>query len=484
MRFWMALALVAALMLVSSRVDARTIPAKSAAAARPGRIADTYIKHSNANFNPCGASNQLLHTVSTASNCAYDWAQVGSTRTEMFTQLSPAQTLPTWKYLEANTSLVSRVTSAVADSSQPAASPVPTGQNSQPAASPAPAGQAANQGPASGMCFNYNTGRMIQCSSSPYATGPPQPRLQNPFFNPCGGWRQMLVSYAGATNCVMPPGDISVGGLYGATWIPASTQLVFNGTTLSSSTAATTGNYPGGYIKTGLPGRFELGFLPPQTQTIWGYNGNVNKGGATNMKFVIKNLFAFYNDWPWKNAQFIDAWFVTYIPPTGSEAWRGIGPSYAVNTSTTVAATLSPSGKGRILVNLTTPFTNSVISSAPGSCTTCTGHVTRGWGGALIGTMIWIHHSWRLNTSLVWATPANKWALNINPNYLISRRLVIGANYGGSGIIADQDQSINAVPLSTHFTTNPRFLNLGIYYMLGPTYEPFTNLPKTGAPGD
>ncbi|MBV8669731.1 MAG: hypothetical protein JOZ28_11010 [Candidatus Eremiobacteraeota bacterium] len=372
----------------------------------------------------------------------------------------------------------------MAASSPAPAPPAPAGQSSPPAAAPPSAGQPIpGAKSASELCFNYNTGRMIPCAG-PYATGPPQPRLQNPFFNPCGGWRQMLVSYAGATNCVLPPGDIEVGGLYGATWIPASTELTFNGITASTSTAATTGNYPGGYIKTGLPGRFELGYLPPQTQTIWGYNGNVNKGGATNMKFVIKNLFAFYNDWPWKNAQFIDAWFVTYIPPTGSEAWRGIGPSYAVNTSTTVAATLSPSGKGRILVNLTTPFTNSVISSTPGSCATCTGHVTRGWGGALIGTMIWIHHSWRLNTSLVWATPANKWALNINPNYLISRRLVIGANYGGSGIVADQDQSINAVPLSTHFTTNPRFLNLGIYYMLGPTYEPFTNIPKTGLPGD
>ena len=74
--------------------------------------------------------------------------------------------------------------------------------------------------------------------------------------------------------------------------------------------------------------------------------------------------------------------------------------------------------------------------------------------------------------------------MNINPNYLISRRLVIGANYGGSGIVASQDQSINSLLVTNTITTHPRFLNLGIYYMLGPTYEPFTNIPKTGLPGD
>jgi hypothetical protein len=175
--------------------------------------------------------------------------------------------------------------------------------------------------------------------------------------------------------------------------------------------------------------------------------------------------------------------FFTYAPPTGSPAWRGTGPVYSTAFSSTVALQKSPSGKGRILINLYDPLTYSVVSSTPGTGSS-PGYVKWGWGSTLLATMIWIHHSWRLNTSIGYTIPGHQWVWNINPNYLISRRLVVGLNYGGAGVADSIQSGLPPNYIALNNATQPRFLDLSIYYLLGHTIPLIKGLPATDAPGD
>jgi hypothetical protein len=101
----------------------------------------------------------------------------------------------------------------------------------------------------------------------------------------------------------------------------------------------------------------------------------------------------------------------------------------------------------------------------------------------LLATAIWIHHSWRLNTSVGYLIPAHEWVLNLNPNYLLSRRLVIGANYGGAGIASASSSGVPPIYLNQFSVTHPRFLDFTLMYLLGPTYGPIKDLPEP-PPGD
>ena len=131
---------------------------------------------------------------------------------------------------------------------------------------------------------------------------------------------------------------------------------------------------------------------------------------------------------------------------------------------------------GRHIINLYDPVTYSVISSTPG-------HVKWGWGSTLLSTWIWIHHSWRLNTSIGYTIPGHQLVWNINPNYLISRRLVIGMNFGGTGEILNTQAGISPNYLAVTNTTFPRFIDFSIYYLIGRVFGPIKNLPEP-PPGD
>ncbi|HTA40387.1 MAG TPA: hypothetical protein VK760_14985, partial [Candidatus Acidoferrales bacterium] len=61
-------------------------------------------------------------------------------------------------------------------------------------------------------------------------------KRSNPLFNPCGGWRQLLTTYAAATNCSLDAGQFTLGVNYAATYIPIGTQLTINGVTAASTT--------------------------------------------------------------------------------------------------------------------------------------------------------------------------------------------------------------------------------------------------------
>jgi hypothetical protein len=307
----------------------------------------------------------------------------------------------------------------------------------------------------------------------------------NPNFNPCGGWRQMLVSYAPATNCVLDAGEVFIGVNYLTTYVPLGSQIVLNGATVTTTTNAHIHAYPFGTapIGVGIGGRWQFSYTPPEYQDIIGYNGNVNKSGTTNQIFSFRNMFYFNRCFTYCGGDGLSAVILTYIPPTGSEAWRGIGPSYSVAFSSTVAVQKSPSGKGRILINLYDPVTYSSVSSTASS-TGGPGRVTYGFSSNLITTMIWIHHSWRLNTSIGYAIPGHQWFWNLNPNYLISRRLVVGLNYGGAGVSLTNNFGVGQSFLALTNTTRPRFLLLSLYYLIGHTIPLIKGLPQTDVPGD
>lgn len=305
-------------------------------------------------------------------------------------------------------------------------------------------------------------------------------KTSNPNFNPCGGWRQLLTSYAAATNCSLDAGQFTLGVNYAATYIPVGSQLTINGVTATSTTFANQHSFPAATLSLGLGGLWTLLYTPPEHSDLTGYNHNVDNSGTTNQMFGFRNMFYFNPCFPYCGGYALSAINFYYKPPTGSEALRGIGPSYTAGFSTSVTVAHAPSGAGRWIVNLWDPVTWSVISSTSGTHAN-TGAVKWGVSSTMLATAIWIHHSWRLNTSIGYAIPSNQWVWNINPNYLLSRRFVVGANYGGAGIAL---QTPGIPPYVTlNGSTRPRFLDVTLMYLLGPTYGQFHNLPEP-PPGD
>jgi len=304
----------------------------------------------------------------------------------------------------------------------------------------------------------------------------------NPNFNPCGGWRQLLITYAAATNCSFDRGQFTLGVNYAATYVPLGTQLVINGTPITTSTYANTHAFPSVPISAGLGGRWTFRYTPPEYQDIVGYNGNVNKSGTTNQVFQLMNMFFFNRCFPYCGGFGLSAIILNYEPPTGSSAWRGTGPRYTAAFSTSVTVGHSPSGQGRWIINLYDPVTWAVTSSEPGTKGQ-PGQVQWGVSSTLLATAIWIHHSWRLNTSIGYTMPGYQWVWNLNPNYLLSRRFVVGANYGGAGVALSTSTGVPPTFMSLNNTTRPRFLDITLMYLLGPATPPIKGLPEP-PPGD
>ncbi|HVN68812.1 MAG TPA: hypothetical protein VMU38_04040 [Candidatus Binatia bacterium] len=304
----------------------------------------------------------------------------------------------------------------------------------------------------------------------------------NPNFNPCGGWRQLLITYAAATNCSFDRGQFTLGVNYAATYVPLGTQLVINGTPITTSTYANTHAFPSVPISAGLGGRWTFRYTPPEYQDIVGYNGNVDKSGTTNQVFQLMNMFFFNRCFPYCGGFGLSAIILNYEPPTGSSAWRGTGPRYTAAFSTSVTVGHSPSGQGRWIINLYDPVTWAVTSSEPGTKGQ-PGQVQWGVSSTLLATAIWIHHSWRLNTSIGYTMPGYQWVWNLNPNYLLSRRFVVGANYGGAGVALSTSTGVPPTFMSLNNTTRPRFLDITLMYLLGPATPPIKGLPEP-PPGD
>ena len=189
------------------------------------------------------------------------------------------------------------------------------------------------------------------------------------------------------------------------------------GRPVTTSTFANTHAFPSVPLSVGLGGRWTFLYTPPEYQEIVGYNGNVDKSGTTNQVFSFRNMFFFNRCFPYCGGFGLSAIILTYEPPTGSLAWRGVGPGYTAGFSTSVTVGHSPSGQGRWIINLYDPVTFSVISSEAGTKGE-PGQVHWGVSSTLLGTLIWIHHSWRLNTSIGYAIPSHQWVWNVNPNYL------------------------------------------------------------------
>ena len=352
-------------------------------------------------------------------------------------------------------------TPAPAQSAQPEAS-----ENPAPSAAPSASPQAPEGAPAKITKDQINA--MMKRS--------------NPLFNPCGGWRQLLTSYAAATNCSLDAGQFTLGVNYGATYIPLGTKLTINGQTVTSTTYAVQHSFPAATLSLGLGGLWTLLYTPPEHSDSGGYYGNVSASGTTNQMFGFRNMFFFNRCFPYCGGFGLSALNFFYKPPTGSADLRGIGPSYTAGFSTSVTVSHAPSGAGRWIINLWDPVTYSVISSQSGTKGQ-PGQVQWGVSSTLLATAIWIHHSWRMNTSIGYLIPAHQWVWNINPNYLFARRFVVGANYGGAGIALQTTTSIPPLFFATNSSVRPRFLDLTVMYLLGPTYGQFHNLPEP-PPGD
>jgi hypothetical protein len=350
-------------------------------------------------------------------------------------------------------------TAPPAESAQPEAS-----ENPAPLASPSASPQAPEGAPAKITKDQINA--MMKRS--------------NPLFNPCGGWRQLLTSYAAATNCSLDAGQFTLGVNYAATYIPLGTRLEINGTTVTSNTYAVQHTFPAATLSLGLGGLWTLLYTPPEHSDIGGYYGNVSNSGTTNQMIGFRNMFYFNRCFPYCGGFGLSALNFFYKPPTGSEAFRGIGPSYTAGFSTSVTVVHAPSGAGRWIINLWDPVTYGVISSQSGTKGQ-PGTVQWGVSSTLLATAIWIHHSWRMNMSIGYLIPSHQWVANINPNYLFARRFVVGANYGGAGVALQQ--AVAPPIFQAAYKLNPRFLDVTLMYLLGPTYGQFHNLPEP-PPGD
>ena len=102
--------------------------------------------------------------------------------------------------------------------------------------------------------------------------------------------------------------------------------------------------------------------------------------------FGLRNMFFFNRCFPYCGGFGLSAVNFFYKPPTGSEALRGIGPSYTVGFSTSVTVGHAPSGAGRWIINLWDPVTFGVVSSQSGGPREAQGQVQWGTSSTLLGT--------------------------------------------------------------------------------------------------
>ena len=269
-------------------------------------------------------------------------------------------------------------------------------------------------------------------------------------FDPCGGFLELLNKIGNGTACVFVAGEAAVTGQYSSAIIPINAQLSAKGSTLNVSGDVHAFGIPAPVVYIGVAPRAQVVITPPSFVQVSTSRLGMVAAGASDMSFEYKQLL------------FVDpakftmvALDLAYQAPTGSQAFRGPGPTYTIDP---IVMQPLPHNFG---LTLAFPVNNFTVS-----CFMCTAK-QRGWslspqvvpyweshGGTLLG--LFVQHNFSPNT-----TP-----IAFSVGQLFGRHFEIAASEGGFVRTATATGPFLGVVNAT-VTAHPSLFNISANYLIG-----------------
>ncbi|MGB8908920.1 MAG: hypothetical protein WCC84_09255 [Candidatus Cybelea sp.] len=269
-------------------------------------------------------------------------------------------------------------------------------------------------------------------------------------FDPCAGPLELLNKIGNGTACVFVRGEAAVTGQYSSASIPISAELSATGTTLDVSGDVHAFGIPSPVVYIGVAPRAQVVITPPSFVQASTSRLGVLAAGTSNMSFEYKQLM-FVDPAKFTMA----ALDLAYQAPTGSQAFRGPGPTYTIDPIVTQPL---PHNFG---LTLAFPVNNFTVS-----CLTCTTK-QRGWslspqivpyweshGGTLLG--LFVQHNFNPNT-----TP-----IAFSVGQLFGRHFELAASEGGFVRTATATGPFLGVVNAT-VTAYPSLFNVSANYLIG-----------------
>lgn len=274
-------------------------------------------------------------------------------------------------------------------------------------------------------------------------------------FDPCGGFLELLNKIGNGTACVFVRGEAALTAQYSSATIPFNAELSAMGSTLNVAGDGHAFGLPSPVVYIGIAPRAQIVITPPSFVQVSSVRLGTLAAGTSNLGFAYKQLV------------FVDPVKFTmigldlaYTPPTGSQAFRGPGPTYTIDPIVTQPL---PHNFG---LTLAFPVNNFTVSCFP--CATR----QRGWslapqvvaywespGGTLLA--LFVQHNFSPNT-----TP-----IAFSAGQLVGRHFEIAVAEGGFVRTATATGPFDGV-VSATVTARPTLFNVSANYLIGQSNLP------------
>lgn len=269
-------------------------------------------------------------------------------------------------------------------------------------------------------------------------------------FDPCGGFLELLNKIGNGTACVFVRGEAALTAQYSSATIPFNAQISGMGRTFNVAGDGHAFGLPAPVVYIGVAPRAQIAITPPSFVQVSSPRLGTLAAGTSNMGFEYKQL-VFVNP-----AKFtMVALDLDYTAPTGSQAFRGPGPTYTIDPIITQPL---PHNFG---LTLALPLNNFTVN-----CFRCASS-QRGWsfspqvvpywesqGGTLLA--LFVQHNFSPNT-----TP-----IAFSAGQLVGRHFEIAVAEGGFVRTATATGPFEGVVNAT-VTAHPSLFNVSANYLIG-----------------
>ena len=296
---------------------------------------------------------------------------------------------------------------------------------------------------------NAAQGPAPTASATPSAPAEAAPAIPKD-FDPCGGFLELLNKIGNGTACVFVRGEAALTAQYSSATIPFSAQISAPGRTLNAAGDGHAFGLPAPVVYIGITPRAQIAITPPSFLQVSSPRLGTLAAGTSNMSFEYKQLL-FVN--PAKFTML--ALDLAYTGPTGSQAFRGPGPTYTINAILTQPL---PRNFG---LTVAFPVNNFTVS-----CFLCPSS-RRGWslapqvvpywesrGGTLLA--LFVQHNFNPNT-----TP-----IAFSAGQLFGRHFEIAVAEGGFVRTATATGPFEGLVNAT-VTAHPSLFNVSANYLIG-----------------
>ena len=291
----------------------------------------------------------------------------------------------------------------------------------------------------------------LATTPAPSPSAAPQAAPQIPKdFDPCGGFLELLNKIGNGTACVFVRGEAALTAQYSSATIPFNAEISAMGSTFNVAGDVHAFGLPAPVVYIGVAPRAQVVITPPSFVQVSSPRLGTLAAGTSNMSFQYKQL-VFVN--PTKFTMI--ALDLAYTAPTGSQAFRGPGPTYTIDPIITQPL---PHNFG---LTLALPVNNFTVS-----CFLCASS-QRGWslapqvvpywespGGTLLG--LFVQHNFSPNT-----TP-----IAFSAGQLFGRHFEIAVAEGGFVRTASATGPFAGV-VSATVRAYPSLFNVSANYLIG-----------------